>query len=189
MGRPMEGGATHLPGRMKSLLARARPDTLNGMGEKVRYEMDVVRGAGAPVPGDVTVRSVSVEDWPELADLMLDAYTGTIDYDGEDLDDAMAEVGSFLDGDPWLTHSRVAMVDEGIASAVLVSGLDGEPFIGYVMTRAAHKRRGLGRMLVSSAMSSLAAAGHTRVAFYITVGNTASERLFMGLGATPDDGR
>ena len=171
------------------LLSRARPNTIGGMGEKIRYEMDVVRAAGATAPGDVTVRSVTVEDWPELADLMLDAYTGTIDYDGEDLDDAMAEVGSFLDGDPWLTHSRVAQVDEGIASAVLVSGMDGEPFIGYVMTRAAHKQRGLGRLLVSSAMSSLAGAGHTRVAFYITAGNIASERLFMGLGATRDDGR
>lgn len=171
------------------LLSRARPDTIGGMGEKIRYEVDVVRAAGATAPGDVTVRSVTVEDWPELADLMLDAYTGTIDYDGEDLDDAMAEVGSFLDGDPWLKHSRVAQVDERIASAVLVSGMDGEPFIGYVMTRAAHKRRGLGRLLVSSAMSSLAGAGHTYVAFYITAGNIASERLFMGLGATRDDGR
>lgn len=170
------------------ILARTQPDTLGGMGDKIRYEMDVVRAAGATAPADVTVRSVTVEDWPELADLMLDAYTGTIDYDGEDLDDAMAEVGSFLEGDPWLTHSRVAQVDDGIASAVLVSGIEGEPFIGYVMTRAAHKRRGLGRLLVSSAMSSLAGAGHTRVAFYITDGNTASERLFGGLGAVPDTG-
>lgn len=154
------------------------------VGDKIRYEMDVVRDADAAEPVEVVVRSVTVDDRSELADLMLDAYIGTIDYDGEDLDDAMSEIGSFLDGDPWLSHSRVAQVDEGIASAVLVSCVDRQPFIGYVMTRAAHKRRGLGRLLVSSTMSSLADEGHARVVFYITEGNTASERLFVGLGAS-----
>jgi len=59
--------------------------------------------AGVAEPGDVTVRSVTVEDRTEL--------------------------GSFLDGDPWLSHSRMALVDDGTASAVLVSGIDREPFI------------------------------------------------------------
>lgn len=115
---------------------------------------------------------------------MLDAYVGTIDYEGEDLDDAMAEVRSFLDDPDSMLDRSLVVEDQGqIVSAILVSMSGGQPFIGYVMTVPSHKRHGLARLLVTHAMKRLAADGHKRVALYITNGNTPSEDLFRNLGA------
>ena len=150
---------------------------------KIRYHLDPAAApAPAPIPG-VTTRLVSAADHHTLARLMLDAYRGTIDYEGEDLDDAVGEVGSWLGSDPILAHSAGASMGGDPVSAVMVSVVEDEPFIGYVFTDPAHKRRGLARLVVANALASLAAAGHRRVVLYITEGNVASERLFGGLGA------
>lgn len=115
---------------------------------------------------------------------MLDAYVGTIDYEGEDLDDAKEEVRSFLeDPDSMLDRSYVVEDQGQMVSAILVSMSGSQPFIGYVMTVPSHKRQGLARLVVTHAMRGLAADGHERVALYITDGNTPSESLFRTLGA------
>ena len=152
------------------------------MGHKIRYEIDLE----GPLPGVESDdwRPVTEEDRDGLAELMLDAYRGTIDYEGETLEDAIHEVTRFLrDDDSMLEHSLAVEVDGALGSAVLVSMLRDEPFIGYVMTRRDHKRTGLARHLVAAALGGLAGAGHRRVTFYITDGNEASERLFASLGS------
>jgi RimJ/RimL family protein N-acetyltransferase len=114
---------------------------------------------------------------------MLDAYVDTIDYDDEDLEDALDEVRSFFGGTPQCEHSYVAIVDDVVASAILVSLVDGTPFIGYVMTASDYKNQRLARRLATEAITSLAASGYERVVLYITDGNRPSERLFRSVGA------
>ncbi len=150
---------------------------------KIRYEIDL---AEPPTPTElpgVVVRLVSASDHEALAELMLAAYIGTIDYDGEDLDDAMAEVTSFLSAAPSLRHSVIAQICDEVVSAALVAETDDLPLIAYVMTRAGHTSRGLGRLVVDSALELLASDGHQAVELFITDGNTPSERLFRSLGA------
>ncbi len=150
---------------------------------KIRYEIDLpASGSTTPSPG-LAVRNVVPTDLEGLAGLMLDAYRGTIDSEDEDYEDAVTEVGAFLDGDPLLEHSYIALDGDEVASAVLVSEYDGEPFIGYVMTLPGHKNQRLARHLVRLAMASLGDDGHTRIVLYITQGNTPSERLFASVGA------
>lgn len=115
---------------------------------------------------------------------MLDAYVGTIDYEGEDFDDALEEVRSFLtNARSRLDRSFVVEDDGEIVSAVLVSVGEDGPFIGYVMTLPSHKGRGLARHVLHHALSHLAADGYARVVAYITDGNVASEGLFHSIGA------
>ena len=115
---------------------------------------------------------------------MLDAYIGTIDYDGEDLDDAVSEVRSFYDdGRPLLDRSYLVESDGGIASAVLVSLSEGTPFIGYAMTAPGYKNLGLGRLVTTASLVALAQDGYEKVIFYITEGNLPSEALFRAVGA------
>lgn len=148
---------------------------------RYRYEIDL-RGPVAGLGDDV--RNVRVDDLEALAHLMLESYRGTIDYEDEDLDDARAEVRSYLEaGQPMLEHSLVGLVDGEIVSAVLVSSVDGLPFISFVMTLPEHKGRGWGGRLVRSALASLAGAGHEKVVLYITEGNLPSEALFGSLDA------
>ena len=149
---------------------------------KVRYEIDLA--ALRPVdPLAGAVRNVGPDDVAALAQLMLDAYRGTIDYDDETYEDAVAEVQSFFENDPALAHSYVVELDGTVASAVLVSMLDDDPFIGYVMTHPDHKGVHIGRRVVHHALSHAKSAGHRRAVFYITAGNHPSEALFASLGA------
>ena len=127
---------------------------------------------------------MTADDASQLASLMLDAYMDTIDYEGEDLDDAIAEVGSYFeDQNPLLAASRVVVEDGRLVSGVLLSETEDGPFINYVMTRASHKGLGMGLVVTRHALAVLTEAGHSKVVFYITDGNEPSERLFRSLGA------
>lgn len=153
------------------------------MPQKLRYEIDL--SDLTPVAShDLQVRSISRDDLEDLARLMLDAYVGTIDYEDEDLEDAMEEVRSFLDdGRALLDRSYLVEADGSIASAVLVSLFEGRPFISYVMTLASHKNQGLARLVTAIALERLADDGHETVDLYITEGNAPSEALFRSVGA------
>ncbi len=160
------------------------------MGEstKRRYEIDLTTPVVVGGVEGASVRPIAHDDLDSLARLMIDAYVGTIDYEDEDYDDAVEEVRGYLDGDPLLENSYLAEVAGEVASAVLVELVDGAPFIGYVMTVTACKGSGLARLVTTTAMSSLASDGYSKVAFYITVGNKPSEALFKSVGAIPAAG-
>ena len=147
---------------------------------KVRYEIDLteLRPVG---PLDSEVRNIRPDDLEGLAQLMLDAYRGTIDSDDETYEDAVSEVRSFLDDEPALDHSYVVEHDGSIVSAVLVQILDGDFFVAYVMTHPDRKGAHIGRRLVHHSLSR--AQECRRAVFYITRGNEPSEALFASLGA------
>ena len=156
-----------------------------------RFEYVLDGGSDLPtvdLPADVESREPTPSDREGLAELMLDAYRGTIDYDGETIDQARAEVASYFDGSadatPLLDASRVAVGADGIVSACLVSSWEhrSRPLIGYVMTRSAEKRRGIGRALLAESIAALRDEGHPDVRAVITDGNTPSERLFAAFG-------
>lgn len=135
-----------------------------------------------PVIG-LPVRHPTADDAEALAVLMLDAYTGTIDFDeGDTLEVARDEAGSYFAGNPMLEHSFVAL-DAGVpVAAVLVSRYEGSPMIGYVMTAASHKGRGLGTALTTLALASMHAAGERQAHLWVTRGNTHAERIYDRLG-------
>ena len=154
------------------------------MGRKLRYEIDLTRPAHAVASDGHVVRSITPGDLRGLATLMLDAYFGTIDYEGEDFDDALGEVRSYFEGShPLLDRSYLVETDGAVISAVLVSVSDGMPFIGYVMTASDYKNLGLGRLVTTASLVALAQDGYDRTVFYITEGNLPSEALFRALGA------
>ena len=151
--------------------------------EKIRYEIVLEHAASPAIVAGATVRPIVPSDRDALAELMLDAYVGTIDYEGETLQEARHEVASWFEEQPLLDHSYCAIVAGQLSSAVLVSERRSMPFIGYVMTRASQKHRGLARLVTQTSLNSLIHGGHERVVFFITAGNTASEALFSSLGA------
>ena len=147
---------------------------------RTTYEIDLTDWS--PSARSASVRATEPHDRRALAVLMLDAYAGTIDDEGESLADAEAELADWLEwGGAWAD----SVVDRERRAACLVSHLDERTVIAYVMTAAASKRQGLARLVVTAALDGLAAAGVTRVELTITDGNVASERLFTGFGARP----
>lgn len=133
------------------------------------------------------IRAPSLADADGLAQLMLDAYNGTIDYDGESIEDARIEIEEFFSSEPILECSRVVDTGGELAAATLVSLWDGTPLVAYVMTRSSSKGRGLAREVLVAAIDCLARTSNPQVQAFITEGNTPSERLFASLGAVPLD--
>jgi|RhiMethySRZTD1v2_1073278.scaffolds.fasta_scaffold288797_2 L-amino acid N-acyltransferase YncA len=128
-----------------------------------------------------TARTVEVTDREQLATMILDAYRGTVDDEGEDYEAALAAV------DDWLSrleapHSVVLEEDGQLVTVSFVVNVAGREYIDPVATVSWRKREGLGRAAVAISLRSLGEAGVREVGAVITDGNTASERLFQGLG-------
>lgn len=133
------------------------------------------------------VRNPTESDVPELAELMLDSYQGTVDYDGETIQEATSEVKSYferIDPTAMLPCSLVALSEGHIVSACLVSKWEKrpEPLISYIMTKGNFKGQGLGKALVRRSLHSIRDAGYDGACGFVTEGNTPSERLLVGLG-------
>jgi len=125
-------------------------------------------------------------DRDRLAELMLDAYLGTIDYDGEGIDEAEAEVDDYLGGTPMLDSSWVIEDGDLLLAAILVSQWDEGPLVAYVMTRAAAKGHGVAASLIEKVIGDLQRQGWMTLDAYITSGNTTSEQTFARNGTKQD---
>jgi GNAT superfamily N-acetyltransferase len=143
------------------------------------YRVAIEGRSDAPAAG---TRHVVDGDRDTLSHLLLDAYRGTIDDEGESIDDAYDAIDDYL-GRIVRAHSFV-VADDGFAPTAmsLVVMVQGRHYIDPVAVHPVAKRRGLGRAAVATSLASLAAAGVTEVGATITDGNTASERLFASLG-------
>ena len=154
----------------------------------IRFEYlvdkDSYRPSGRALPASMGVREPTRNDRAALAELMMDAYVGTVDYHGEDLSQAFEEVDGWFASEALFAHSRVATALGVVQSAILVSVVEEEAFIGYVMTRAAVKNRGLAQALLDLAAGSIWEAGFTHIRAWITEGNAPSESVFLRAGFT-----
>lgn len=158
---------------------------------KRRYTIDLTETTGARPLLEFEVELAKVEraHADDLASLMLDAYRGTIDDEGESIDDAREEVSRFFEDSPLLDSSYLATVEGRSAGATLIGTWRDRPLVAYVMTRPAYKQQGLATYLLNKSLQALKGAGWDEVNAFITEGNTASEALFRGMGAgrSPDD--
>lgn len=132
---------------------------------------------------DAAIRPVVPADAEALAELMLAAYRGTIDYEGEEIEEAREAVADFFSDAPMLDASMIACVDGAAASAVLLTSLDADPFISHVFSDPTHQRKGLAAQVVTAACQRLVDTGEREVRCAITNGNLASEALFDRFGA------
>jgi RimJ/RimL family protein N-acetyltransferase len=134
------------------------------------------------------LRAGQPTDANALAELMLDAYRGTIDYDDETPEDAIGEIQAYLAGErggqPLLNLSCLAFAGPQLVSACLAGDWHErqQPMIAYVMTRAEWKDRGVGQQVLWAVVQALCEEGHREVRAVITEGNIPSERLFGRMG-------
>lgn len=138
-------------------------------------------------PEGISLRVPCTEDRDALAELMLDAYQGTVDDEGESIEDARTEVDQLLAGDygePMLEMSIIALAGGTLASAALITRLKGVPFLAFSMTAAVHKRRGFARVCLEHAIDALRAGGYSTLALEVTTGNAPAERMYREMGFT-----
>ena len=127
------------------------------------------------------IRLVDVTDREQLAVVLLAAYRGSVDDEGETEDDALDAIDEYFDL-MLPQHSFVAVeADRVIAMSFVVTVRDVH-YIDPAATTASAKGRGVGTAAVMASLRSLANADVAEVGAVITDGNAASEALFAKLG-------
>ena len=153
-----------------------------------RRQRDVLRAklAWQRVAEDERARVPQPEDGDALAALMLEAYRGTVDDEGETLEETRAVVQQLFDGDFGALLWAVSEVVEGdggrLVAATLITIWDNQPFLAFTVTAPSRMRQGLARAGVQRAMNRLRAGDETELRLVVTRGNTPAERLYESLG-------
>ena len=148
-----------------------------------------------PAAPDPLARAPTPADAEALAALMLEAYRGTIDDEGEGPDEARAAVRQLFDGDFGAMLWAVSEVREasavpgpsaGLASATLITLWQDRPFVAFTLTAPAHQRKGLARAGLLRCFNRLAAGDERVLRLVVTQGNTRAESLYESLGFRPE---
>jgi GNAT superfamily N-acetyltransferase len=149
-----------------------------------RALMRLVLGPNA-VESEKPVRPPVKDDIPGLGRLMYQAYLGTVDYEGETEEEAVAELnktweggyGEFNQGASWVYERNGQLL-----SATLVNIWRGKPFIVYCFTHPSNRNQGLATVCMQSAIAALATRGESEVQLIVTLTNWPAVRLYRRLG-------
>ncbi|HET8526235.1 MAG TPA: GNAT family N-acetyltransferase [Actinomycetota bacterium] len=117
--------------------------------------------------------------------MLLAAYRGTVDDEGETEDDAIGEVERTVEGQygPFLPEASFVAEDGGrIVGASLVTLFESRPFLAYVVVHPDAQRRGIGASLIAASGNALLSSGHTELDLYVTEANEAAVALYRKLG-------
>jgi ribosomal protein S18 acetylase RimI-like enzyme len=130
-------------------------------------------------------RPPTEQDKLELAQLLLDAYRGTIDQEEESIEQALAEIVRTFAGEygPFMpAASRVVEREGKLVSATLLTRWKDRPFIAYAVTHPQWQRQGLAKSSVLSAMHAVHAGGDELLSLVVTLKNEPAFTLYQSLG-------
>lgn len=130
-------------------------------------------------------RAVSTCDLIAISTLMQEAYRGTIDDEGETLEDAIKEVQATFAGEhgTFLEDCSFLIEREGQALAcTLVTLWHDAPLLAFVMTYPSAKNQGLGAFLIKKSCVALRSHGYSDLALFVTKGNLPAQHLYEKLG-------
>jgi len=136
-------------------------------------------------PATRAARHPRPDDHEQLAELMLAAYRGSVDDEGETIVEARAECGEVLHSvdRPLIPEASFVIEAEGaLVSASLVSLFRGAPLVTHLMTHPAYKRHGLGVSALLGSANVLAAQGWPSLTLYVTDTNAPAVTLYRKLG-------
>lgn len=124
-----------------------------------------------------------------LANLMVDAYRGTVDWEeGDNETQALVEIKETMSGKYGSFQAKAsgAIVDSygNPISALFVSIFEGRPTVIFLFTRKDHLKQGFATSLIRNSAYVLEKSGHSEIALYVSTENPA-RMLYERLGFTP----
>ena len=117
--------------------------------------------------------------------MLLAAYRGTVDDEGETEDDAIGEVERTVEGEygAFLPDASFVAEDGGrIVGASLVTSFESRPFLAHLVVHPDAQRRGLGASLVAASGNALLAGSDSELGLLVTEANEAAVALYRKLG-------
>ena len=133
-----------------------------------------VQGLRCPTNGDIEA----------LGALMYRAYVGTIDYDGETMEQAVLEVQRTYRGDYGTfdaEHSSLAERAGRLVSATLITRWQGRPFVAFTMTDPDFSRQGLARATLERSIRLLHQDGESELRLVVTLANEPARALYESM--------
>lgn len=160
------------------------------MARRFEYVLELKNFDHSMVPdllGEIIWHNPTAADKQILAELMLASYLGTIDYDGETVEDALKEVESYFSersDQTWLGYSWLAFLENELAAACLVEFWQERnvPLIAYIMTEPRWKGKHLATAALIRSLQTLADKKYIEARAVITEDNVPSEKIFTRIG-------
>jgi GNAT superfamily N-acetyltransferase len=134
------------------------------------------------VPG---LRRIEIKDVNILARLTDVAYQGTIDHEGESLDQCADEMRETITGKygEFVSEASQLIIRDGKAvSACLITMWKNRPLVAFTMTDPAYQRQGLSQHLMKASLQALAKIDEPILYLVVTEGNLSAQNLYRKLG-------
>lgn len=135
---------------------------------------------------DYDIRPVEKERIRDIAQIMLDAYVSTPDYEGESLNDLTKELSMLFRGyfGTYLEDASLALFNDSgePVSFLFTCDFKGEPTLTYLFTKKGHLGRGYATNLLKAAENALLTLDYDRLILYVSKENTPALNLYLKLG-------
>ena len=157
------------------------------MSTRERFEMRRLIEANDRLLEQEDVQPLSSVARTNLASLMLEAYRGTVDDDGETLDDAIDVVDSLMAGefgDVDQQASGVFIEGDAPIAATIVTHHNGRPLVAFSMTHPVAQRRGFARRGLRHCIGVLARGDCDEITLVVTSTNNGAVDLYRSMGFT-----
>lgn len=145
---------------------------------------DVAGETETPVTGFV-VRNVVASDAAKLGSLFYESYKGTVDDEGQTLEQAVAEAEETLAGryGPMIWSASYVVLDgDQIVSTSIVTDFKNTPLVAFAATLPAYQGKGLAKHTMKKSIAALCAIGRHEVRLVVTETNLKALTLYEKLG-------
>ncbi len=137
-------------------------------------------------PVDHLVQPVDKDRIREIAQIMLDSYIDTPDYEGESLNDTIKEISMVFRGyyGEFLQNASFVALndDDEIVSCLFICEFKGEPTLTYLFTRKDFLGQGYATSLIQTTEMALLELGYEKMYLFVSEANQPALKLYEHLG-------
>lgn len=147
----------------------------------------------APKSGNekgLQVRGLNQKDGLLLGDLFFDAYQGTVDDEGETVEQARMEANATLKGEYgsviWEASFVLAEQDR-MAGVSLITLHENKPLLAFSAVKKVSQRSGVASCLIAHSVTALSRDGYDSLRLFVTKTNSPATALYRKLAFKIED--
>lgn len=138
---------------------------------------------------DLILRNLQKTDGKELGKLMYASYLGTVDYEGETLEETLAAAESILEGQYGAIIFDASFIafqenkhNSAIAASVVTDFEKTGPLLAFSLTHPDFQKKGLAGHLIKLSTNSLNKLNQPNISLVVTSTNQPAVSLYRKLG-------